>query len=114
MRMKPPIMDAVLRTQIGSRMVSERRYRIILSATGSLCINIAYALYHGVLGMMHLSAWFIVMWAYYMILGATRFCASGVFNAKEFRISLCSGFRIAHKKTDLGNNARANNAFLHD
>lgn len=75
MRMKPFIMDAVLRTKIGSRVVNEGRYRIILSATGSLCINIAYALYHGILGMIHLSAWFIVMWAYYMILGATRFCA---------------------------------------
>lgn len=56
-------------------MVRDQRYRFILAATFSLVINLVYAAYHGVLGMMGRSWWFSALWAYYTILGITRFTA---------------------------------------
>ena len=58
-----------------SRAKSEYRYRVTLLATVSLFVNIAYAAYHGFLGITRQSVWFLAMWAYYMILGAVRFSA---------------------------------------
>lgn len=60
---------------IGKRFVRERRYRIVLTAAFSLILNLLYAFYHGVLGMVHVSLWFVTMCAYYTILSTMRFSA---------------------------------------
>ncbi len=75
MSLRRRVITAVSKTKVGERAVRDQRYRIILTATLSLSLNLAYAAYHGVLGMMSRSWWFIALSAYYIILGMTRFSA---------------------------------------
>lgn len=75
--MKPKQIAASLlfKTEIGRKSINSQRYRMILSATISLTLNLSYALYHCVLGVINLSLWFIVMCAFYGILATMRFSA---------------------------------------
>ncbi len=57
------------------RAVRDSRERVVWTATLSLVLNLSYAVYHGVLGMQTRSWWFSALWAYYTILGVTRFAA---------------------------------------
>ncbi len=75
MGVKQQITDAISATKIGKRIISDQRYRIIFSATLSLAFNLAYAIYHGVLGILGQSWWFSALWGYYTVLGVTRFAA---------------------------------------
>lgn len=56
-------------------MVHDRRYRMVISAAFSFCLNLLYALYHGALGIYTQSIWFLTMFAFYIIFGAMRFSA---------------------------------------
>ncbi len=56
-------------------MIKEERYRIVLGATFRFCINLLYAFYNGILGIINQSIWFITMCAYYTILSTLRFSA---------------------------------------
>lgn len=56
-------------------LMKDTRTRLLFTATVSLCINLIYASYHGILGMNTRSLWFLVMCAYYTILAVTRFSA---------------------------------------
>lgn len=60
---------------IGPNTVDNPHAKILLSATMSLTCNLLYALYHGVLGTIHVSVWFLSMCAFYSILAIVRFCA---------------------------------------
>ena len=51
------------------------RKRVLLFAVSSLACNSLYALYHGVLGVLQPSLWFLAMCAFYSILAVLRFCA---------------------------------------
>lgn len=75
MSVKGCVLATVSKTKIGERAVQDQRYRIILTATLSLFLNLSYAAYHGALGIMGQSWWFIALCAYYIILGITRFSA---------------------------------------
>ncbi len=68
-------LNAILKTSIGSKLLCDQRYRVIFLATLSLILNLLYAAYHGVLGVLGRSWWFSALWAYYTILGITRFSA---------------------------------------
>ena len=68
-------LSLVSRTEIGRNIVSSQNHRVILSAAASLALNSLYAVYHGVLGVIHLSLWMIVMCAYYGFLATMRFFA---------------------------------------
>ena len=63
----------LVRTKTGRRAVSSRRFRTILSAAVAFVFNLLYALYHGVLGVMNRSLWFIATCAFYGILATMRF-----------------------------------------
>ncbi len=63
------------RTKTGEKLVSSRRYRVILSAAVAFMFNLLYALYNCVLGVLNLSLWFIAMCAFYGILATMRFSA---------------------------------------
>lgn len=65
----------IARTRTGRKFVSSQRYRIILSAAAAFASNLLYAVYHGVLGVLNLSLWFIAMCAFYGILATMRFSA---------------------------------------
>ena len=75
MKLKQTALSLLTGTKIGERIVSDQRYRIVLSAAVSFVINLLYALYHCVLGIMNLSLWFTAMCAYYGILAVMRFSA---------------------------------------
>lgn len=48
---------------------------MVRAAAVSLGCNCLYALYHGVLGLVHLSLWSLSLGAFYAILAVARFCA---------------------------------------
>lgn len=55
-----------------SRLSRDKRQQIMIVTTGSLIINLLYAVYHGVLGIWGQSVWFITMGMYYMVLSIMR------------------------------------------
>lgn len=57
------------------QILNNQHNRVILSATAGFGLNVAYALYHGVSGIMTGSLWFLLLCAYYMILSVIRFSA---------------------------------------
>ena len=63
------------RTEIGKGILNDERYRMILSAGATFALNLLYALYHCILGIINLSLWFITMCAFYAILATVRFSA---------------------------------------
>lgn len=73
MKAKQAIISKFEGTKIGHRLIREPRFRTVFSASIGLLANIIYALYHGVLGVINQSLWFIAMFAYYIILSSMRF-----------------------------------------
>lgn len=63
------------KTKTGEKIISNQRYRMILSAAIAFVFNLLYALYYCVLGVINLSLWFITMCAFYGILATVRFSA---------------------------------------
>lgn len=58
-----------------SKVISDQHHRMVLSAASAFVLNLLYALYHCVLGILDLSLWFIAMCAFYGILATMRFSA---------------------------------------
>ncbi|MGN0115461.1 MAG: hypothetical protein ACI396_09045, partial [Acutalibacteraceae bacterium] len=56
-------------------VISDKQRRIVLTATAVLAVNICYAVYNGVLGIIYSSLWLAVLCAYYLILSVMRFSA---------------------------------------
>ena len=75
MRIKIKVFSKLEKYEVGRRIITEQRYRVILFATVSFSLNLLYAFYHGILGVVNCSLWFITMCAYYIILGTMRFSA---------------------------------------
>lgn len=55
-----------------SKLSGNKRQQIMIVTTGSLIINLLYAVYNGVLGICEQSVWFITMGMYYMVLSIMR------------------------------------------
>lgn len=75
MKLGQGTLSLISKTEIGKKIVNDRYYRIVLSATFALIGNLLYACYHGILGIMNVSLWFVTMCAFYGILAAMRFSA---------------------------------------
>ena len=73
MNIQQKLTGQLTKTTVGKRVISEQRYRMVLGAAVNLSFNFLYALYHGVLGVVHSSLWFITMCAYYAVLSVIRF-----------------------------------------
>lgn len=58
-----------------SKLSGNKRQQIMIVTTGSLIINLLYAVYNGVLGICEQSVWFITMGMYYMVLSIMRVLA---------------------------------------
>lgn len=65
----------ISKTEMGRRMASDLRYRIIVFAAASFALNLLYAFYHGAVGVCNQSLWFLTMCAFYTVLGTMRFAA---------------------------------------
>ena len=75
MNIRQKVFETIESSKIGKRMLNDQRYRTIAAAAFSFFLNLLYALYNGVLGIMNRSVWFIAMCAYYTILSILRFSA---------------------------------------
>lgn len=75
MRFRQKVLEWLTKTEAGARFVTERRYRMVVTAGLGFLLNLTYALYHGALGIMDGSVWFMTMCAYYIILSTMRFSA---------------------------------------
>lgn len=69
------IRGLIERTSIGQKAIRDGRFRTVLFACGSLCVNLAYALYNGIIGIVGSSSWFVTLFAYYGVLAVMRFYA---------------------------------------
>lgn len=63
------------KTKTGEKLLRDRRSRIVFFVAVSFGCNLLYALYHGALGIMNASLWFVAMCAFYGILATMRFSA---------------------------------------
>ena len=75
MKIKQNIINHIQKRPLGKRIIEEHRYRVIRTASVGFGVNLLYAFYHGVIGVINLSLWFITMCGYYTILGIMRFSA---------------------------------------
>lgn len=57
------------------QILKDQHNQVILSATAGFGLDLAYALYHGVIGTMTGSLWLLLLCAYYIILSVIRFSA---------------------------------------
>lgn len=58
-----------------SKLSGNKRQQIMIVTTGSLIINLLYAVYNGLLGILGQSVWFITMGMYYAVLSIMRVLA---------------------------------------
>lgn len=75
MRSRGSAENRLLKKKTGRRLLGGRRGRTVSIAAFSFTLNLLFAFYHGVLGVVHVSLWFITMCAYYAVLGVMRFSA---------------------------------------
>ena len=73
MRFSRKVISFFSKTKIGGKFIKKRSSRIIFSASVSFFVNFLYAFYNGILGIMNLSLWFIIMFAFYGLLASVRF-----------------------------------------
>ncbi len=73
MRFSRKVISFFSKTKIGGAFIKKRSSRIIFSASVSFFVNFLYAFYNGILGIMNLSLWFIIMFAFYGLLASVRF-----------------------------------------
>ncbi|MGN1419062.1 MAG: hypothetical protein ACI4W6_07015 [Acutalibacteraceae bacterium] len=57
------------------KIIHSKRHRIVFTAAASLALNICYAVYNGILGIVYSTLWFLVLCVYYIILSVMRFAA---------------------------------------
>ncbi|MBO5060604.1 MAG: hypothetical protein J6C82_06810 [Clostridia bacterium] len=69
------IIDFIGNGTIAKNIADNQHYRIVLTAALSLSLNLIYALYNGVLGVITHSLWFLTMFSYYAIISVMRFSA---------------------------------------
>lgn len=73
--MKLKYISRIAKTITGKKLITNQRYRVVLSAAVALVFNLLYAVYNCVLGVLNLSLWFMAMCAFYVILAMMRFSA---------------------------------------
>lgn len=71
--MKLKYISRIAKTITGKKLITNQRYRVVLSAAVALVFNLLYAIYNCVLGVLNLSLWFMAMCAFYVILAMMRF-----------------------------------------
>lgn len=67
--------DRLAKTELGRQDRRGTAIPVVLTAALGFLLNLLYALYHGMLGVIGMSVWFITMCAYYTVLGTMRLSA---------------------------------------
>lgn len=75
MNIKQRVISKFERTETGKKFIREERSRIVLLTVCGFSLNLLYAFYHAVLGIINQSVWFIIMCAYYIVLSTMRLSA---------------------------------------
>ena len=75
MSIKHKAIRKIKKWKFGKQMLGEQKYRILFATAFSFILNLLYALYHGVLGLVNRSLWFLTLCAYYAVLSTLRFSA---------------------------------------
>ncbi len=75
MKIKEYTLKKVKTTEIGSRLIDDKRYRVITKAVCSLIFNLLFAFYNGILGVLSSSLIFVASSIYYFLLSSMRFSA---------------------------------------
>lgn len=75
MSIKHKAISKIEKYSFGKHILLEQKYRILFAATFSFILNLLYALYHGMLGFVNQSLWFLALCAYYVVLSTLRFSA---------------------------------------
>ncbi len=75
MKVKSHIKSLLEKSDFGSRLIADPKLGIETKAVLSLIVNLAFALYNGVLGLASHSVWFGSVCIYYIILATMRFGA---------------------------------------
>ncbi len=75
MAVKLSLKYKVQQNEIGGKVLSDKRYRAVVFAVLGLILNLAYAFYNGILGLINGSVWFVASCVYYLILSGMRFSA---------------------------------------
>lgn len=75
MKIKEYAESKLKRTVIGTRLIDDKRYRVITKAVISLIFNLLFAFYNGILGVISASVIFVASSVYYLLLSSMRFSA---------------------------------------
>lgn len=90
MRVKEYAAQKAKSTKLGARLVEDKRYRVTTKAVISLILNLAFAFYNGILGVLSSAPIFIVSALYYLLLSSMRFLAV-LIGKKRHREGLIAG-----------------------
>ncbi len=75
MRIKEYALKKAKTTEIGTRLIDDKRYRVIAKAVCALIFNLLFAFYNGILGVLSSSIIFVASSIYYFLLSSMRFSA---------------------------------------
>ncbi len=75
MKIKEYAANMAKSTSFGSRLIDDKRYRVITKAVISLIFNLLFAFYNGILGVISASVIFVASSVYYLLLSSMRFSA---------------------------------------
>lgn len=74
-RMREKVKPGVKANPFANRVTTDYRYRTVLFAVPGLILNLFFAIFNGVIGVISLSPWFGSLAAYYILLSVIRFLA---------------------------------------
>lgn len=75
MKIKEYALKKAHKTELSSRLIEDKRYRVIVKSVLSLVFNLMFAFYNGILGVLSSSLIFVASSVYYLLLSAMRFSA---------------------------------------
>ncbi len=73
MRIKEYALQRARSTELGTRLIDDKRYRIIAKAVCALIFNLLFVFYNGILGVLNSSIIFVASSIYYLLLSSMRF-----------------------------------------
>lgn len=80
-KIKNKIISILKKYKFTNELLENFGYRTIIFSICSMCLNIAYVIFQGILAFMTLSAWYISLTAYYLVLSILK---GNVFYSKKW------------------------------
>ena len=100
--MKEQILNYIQKNSVARNLLQNRRNRIIFTAGVIMLLNVCYAIYNGILGLLYNSLWFFALYTYYIVLSVMRFATvyferknkSDITLSSEIFVMKFSGFML--------------------